>query len=614
MRAAGVAGLRDLHDGLGVRVGQGFGHGGSRWFNLAEERDRFDRNGDFVKFWLPELRDVPKDYIHCPWMLPPSSRPSYPSPPDTASKRTLEGSSGSEVAPDWYATTHAAKMETGETVSKGKQKGGISSKLRRGKGTLVKSNTGGDTDQWQEEPHFCYKFPPDIFPASMAVPSSPLFTVDGAVLDQRGRLKSVAYAGFLSQFKDEPRERAQHPHTASPGLRSDETWDLTQLRCWEDRKGAGWVAIGQGKSAWFSLTSWGSWRLALLMAKLQRDVWRKQKTEGGPEDEARPRKRRRCEAGQEKAEAENKDDPASAKGRGRGRGRPTGQRSKVPPDSPVGEDHADDKQERTAATVPPDSPVGEDHADDKQERTAATVPPDSDHADDKQEGTAATVPEKDEQDDEHKDANERGRLLSATVDDLPALAEEGLLVPLVRAKGWPFIWRPQWEGERWRKLLEDVQSGAVSHNELLSEVRQKLRRQVSGQKVASSRQHRERQAAEEQQRRQQAAAQLAAQLAAKRAREERMRAPEQVLTLSDIVSTEGRKAPKSPLATPAEKKVQKLAKYIETQPKAIQKTLWKRAMLRYHPDKATGNLAEGIANAEVFIEVKKKYDLFVHSH
>ena len=31
-----------------------------------------------------------------------------------------------------------------------------------------------------------------------------------------------------------------------------------------------------GKSAWFSLTSWGSWRLALLMAKLQRDVWRKQ--------------------------------------------------------------------------------------------------------------------------------------------------------------------------------------------------------------------------------------------------------------------------------------------------------------------------------------------------
>lgn len=43
-----------------------------------------------------------------------------------------------------------------------------------------------------------------------------------------------------------------------------------------------------------------------------------------------------------------------------------------------------------------------------------------------------------------------------------------------------------------------------------------------------ARQHRERQAAEEQHRRQEVAAQLAAQLAAKRAREERMRAPEQV--------------------------------------------------------------------------------------
>ena len=45
-----------------------------------------------------------------------------------------------QLSKDWYATTRAAKMETGETVSKGKQKGGISSKLRRGKGTLVKSN------------------------------------------------------------------------------------------------------------------------------------------------------------------------------------------------------------------------------------------------------------------------------------------------------------------------------------------------------------------------------------------------------------------------------------------------------------------------------------------
>ena len=47
MRAAGVA-------------GQGFGHGGSRWFNLAEERDRFDATGDFVKLWVPEVRHLPQ--------------------------------------------------------------------------------------------------------------------------------------------------------------------------------------------------------------------------------------------------------------------------------------------------------------------------------------------------------------------------------------------------------------------------------------------------------------------------------------------------------------------------------------------------------------------------
>ena len=34
--------------------------------------------------------------------------------------------------------------------------------------------------------------------------------------------------------------RAQHPHTASPGLRSDETWDLSQLRCWEATWMDGW--------------------------------------------------------------------------------------------------------------------------------------------------------------------------------------------------------------------------------------------------------------------------------------------------------------------------------------------------------------------------------------
>ena len=34
--------------------------------------------------------------------------------------------------------------------------------------------------------------------------------------------------------------RVQHPHHAAPGLRSDETWELSQLRCWEATWRDGW--------------------------------------------------------------------------------------------------------------------------------------------------------------------------------------------------------------------------------------------------------------------------------------------------------------------------------------------------------------------------------------
>ena len=104
MRAAGVS-------------GQGFGNGGSRWFDLAEERDRFDPEGAYVRLWLPELRGVPARWVHCPWAMGPGAeRPAglrdYPAPPDTPSRRTLEGSAtAKEVAPEWYASTRGGKRE-----------------------------------------------------------------------------------------------------------------------------------------------------------------------------------------------------------------------------------------------------------------------------------------------------------------------------------------------------------------------------------------------------------------------------------------------------------------------------------------------------------------------
>lgn len=50
-----------------------------RIFNPVLQGEKFDPNGDYVRRWLPELRDVPADVIHRPWemTLPPKA---YPAP------------------------------------------------------------------------------------------------------------------------------------------------------------------------------------------------------------------------------------------------------------------------------------------------------------------------------------------------------------------------------------------------------------------------------------------------------------------------------------------------------------------------------------------------------
>eukprot|EP00435_Cladocopium_sp_Y103_P021314 s2433_g5.t1 len=148
----------------------------------------------------------------------------------------------------------------------------------------------------------------------------PLFTVEGAVVDARGRLKSLAYVEFITKFNTESRDRSQHPVPAQPGLRAEESKELPQLRCWEDKKGAGWVAHGPGKpskSAWFSLSSWGSWR------------------DQGDEADGPPAKRQRKSSQGLK--------PKEGKGRGRGKGRPKNEEppskeSHKPPEQPEKKD------------------------------------------------------------------------------------------------------------------------------------------------------------------------------------------------------------------------------------------------------------------------------------
>ena len=40
-----------------------------RIFNPILQGEKFDKEGEYVKKWVPELREVPKKFIHKPWEL-----------------------------------------------------------------------------------------------------------------------------------------------------------------------------------------------------------------------------------------------------------------------------------------------------------------------------------------------------------------------------------------------------------------------------------------------------------------------------------------------------------------------------------------------------------------
>jgi deoxyribodipyrimidine photo-lyase len=42
-------------------------------FNVVKQSYDFDKDGEFIRLWVPELSDIPNEYIHEPWTikLPP---------------------------------------------------------------------------------------------------------------------------------------------------------------------------------------------------------------------------------------------------------------------------------------------------------------------------------------------------------------------------------------------------------------------------------------------------------------------------------------------------------------------------------------------------------------
>ena len=42
----------------------------SEWYFYAiRQGNKYDENGEYVRMWLPELRNVPTPYIHCPFRM-----------------------------------------------------------------------------------------------------------------------------------------------------------------------------------------------------------------------------------------------------------------------------------------------------------------------------------------------------------------------------------------------------------------------------------------------------------------------------------------------------------------------------------------------------------------
>ncbi|MCZ4407780.1 DASH family cryptochrome [Cryomorphaceae bacterium 1068] len=49
----------------------------NRYFNILTQANRYDGKGEYIKHWLPELSDLPLDFIHKPWELSDSEKSKY---------------------------------------------------------------------------------------------------------------------------------------------------------------------------------------------------------------------------------------------------------------------------------------------------------------------------------------------------------------------------------------------------------------------------------------------------------------------------------------------------------------------------------------------------------
>ncbi len=57
-------------DGNGLLEVEQMHHRTFVFFNPITQGEKFDKNGEYIRRWVPELRDIPNKYIHKPWEAP----------------------------------------------------------------------------------------------------------------------------------------------------------------------------------------------------------------------------------------------------------------------------------------------------------------------------------------------------------------------------------------------------------------------------------------------------------------------------------------------------------------------------------------------------------------
>jgi len=153
-----------------------------------------------------------------------------------------------------------------------------------------------------------------------------LLTLQGAAVDEKGNLLTEVYQDLWPNFCREP-PRWMHPDPRRPGVRATELHaSFEGLRTWSDAKGCGWIAVASGEgmappgqTRWLGLKRWGSWRLAFLAAKLQKEVWDSPK--GTVEPIEKPKKKTNNKATGQRLESAQPSQIAQS-GQKRGPGRP----------------------------------------------------------------------------------------------------------------------------------------------------------------------------------------------------------------------------------------------------------------------------------------------------